>query len=794
MVVPSETISHKKTNDGYDGDADLTHSSSPRKVKTPQKDGTKSSKKKNRRRNKDKENVHVSKLDWRESNVDEATKSRTPKSKGISPRKAYTEDDKRPGMDFVKELHNTANRNALSQEKNDLWKEQKVKLSAFKEVTTLKRWPKQDMAMQHYQELLQEYLNIECSDDDKKKKSTTDGLLECEHEHGDTSESCSGTTDTKRSMKEKGSSPSKSQVKENHKREFLRERSIPNHNVLTSTYDPATKFDPGLWSMEPKMFSVEIARGKRKYYVGHVGRMMDLIWRKTDRCNRYFYEVILEKTPCRLYFDLEFSIPDNPAAHLACNELMEEFYQELVQELTTKFPEDTQGFTRQNIADLDSSNSQKFSRHWIVHLPSQALFRDTQQVGKFVKSFIQRLADEVATERLKERRPHLHEHLFVNPKGALQDEEGNESRLSKKTCFVDMGVYTRNRLFRLLGSSKFGKPPDCALRLAESNEFRAPKGFGNKSFYVPSMAKPDTNDDDSDNLCANDESAHRDAELEKFKALSDWSPYAEVLCRTLVVPLNGKKIDYPILPDIVDDSLKGSRTINEHFAGAPSTDKISTRSRYNTSSPRMGDSPYLFIDEFISSELANRGGVQGSIRTWTLEYGPTMTGHNATRQSVPVGISYHMVHNRWCESIGRSHKSNNIIWNVDFRTKQCVQSCFDPECRARGTPVDLPWDVVEKLDDKLFDEEVALLDDSELIGGTTSQQLNNNDDIGFDNADDDQLESALMALNLDDLDRSGEEPIKNTQCDPPRSSLSCCDSLPDDVLLAAIEANPELFS
>jgi hypothetical protein len=50
-----------------------------------------------------------------------------------------------------------------------------------------------------------------------------------------------------------------------------------------------------------------------------------------------------------------------------------------------------------------------------------------------------------------------------------------------------MGVYTRNRLFRLLGSSKFGKPPSAALFIASTNEFAFPQGFSNESFYVPDM-------------------------------------------------------------------------------------------------------------------------------------------------------------------------------------------------------------------------------------------------------------------------------------------------------------------
>ena len=59
---------------------------------------------------------------------------------------------------------------------------------------------------------------------------------------------------------------------------------------------------------------------------------------------------------------------------------------------------------------------------------------------------------------------------------------------SKQTCFVDTGVYTRNRLFRLLGSKKFGKPSSAALRIASANKFPFPEGFRNENFYTPEIA------------------------------------------------------------------------------------------------------------------------------------------------------------------------------------------------------------------------------------------------------------------------------------------------------------------
>lgn len=130
--------------------------------------------------------------------------------------------------------------------------------------------------------------------------------------------------------------------------------------------------------------------------------------------------------------------------------------------------------TRDSIVDLDSSTEKKFSRHLIVHLPNDELFMDAQAAGSFAKQFVSRLADELADGSLEGRHPTLANHLFVKTKDP-----------TKTTCFVDLGVYTRNRLFRLMGSSKFGKSSAAALRIASANKYQFPADFDNSSFYVP---------------------------------------------------------------------------------------------------------------------------------------------------------------------------------------------------------------------------------------------------------------------------------------------------------------------
>jgi hypothetical protein len=41
---------------------------------------------------------------------------------------------------------------------------------------------------------------------------------------------------------------------------------------------------------------------------------------------------------------------------------------------------------------------------------------------------------------------------------------------------------------------------------------------------------------------------------------------------------------------------------------------------------------------------------------------------------------------RWCENVGRAHKSNHIYWVVDVHNGTYCQRCHDPECRFFSSP------------------------------------------------------------------------------------------------------------
>ncbi len=215
--------------------------------------------------------------------------------------------------------------------------------------------------------------------------------------------------------------------------------------------------------------------------------------------------------------DLEYNKIANPDITNAENEcLLNDFINELSSEISNTF---NIAIDRRHVVDLDSSTEKKFSRHLIVHMPNGELFRDAPTCGVFVKKFVGRIAEEVATGTMEVKRPTLAKYLFVNDKSKSRKEavsktspdniiqinsqqvqapepcaESGRHFEYNKTCFVDVGVYTRNRLFRLLGSSKFGKPTSAALRIASVNQFPFPDGFTNELFYHQvSVSKTDVN-------------------------------------------------------------------------------------------------------------------------------------------------------------------------------------------------------------------------------------------------------------------------------------------------------------
>ncbi|CAN1755317.1 DNA-directed primase/polymerase protein [Linum perenne] len=101
-------------------------------------------------------------------------------------------------------------------------------------------------------------------------------------------------------------------------------------------------------------------------------------YRNMDSKFRHHYEVIQEGLPCHLYFDLEFSTKDNVGKN--GDEMIDLLISVVFDALNDNYSiEGSEDW----VVELDSSTTEKFSRHLIIRIP-KAAFKDNSHVGSFV--------------------------------------------------------------------------------------------------------------------------------------------------------------------------------------------------------------------------------------------------------------------------------------------------------------------------------------------------------------------------------------------------------------------------
>ncbi|XP_063520431.1 DNA-directed primase/polymerase protein isoform X7 [Pongo pygmaeus] len=288
------------------------------------------------------------------------------------------------------------------------------------------------------------------------------------------------------------------------------------------------------------------------------------------------YEVIPENAVCKLYFDLEFNKPANPGAD-------GKKMVALLIEYVCKALQELYGVncSAEDVLNLDSSTDEKFSRHLIFQLHDVA-FKDN----------------------------------------------------------IHVGVYTRNRNFRLYKSSKIGKR--VALEITEDNKF------------FPIQSK-----DVSD-------------EYQYFLS----SLVSNVSLNVNLTEVEGSSTEYSYLVFCVFQ-------VNTRFSDTlriltcdPSQNKQKGVGYFNSIGTSVETiegfqcSPYPEVDHFVLS-LVNKDGIKGGIRRWNYFFPEEL-------------LVYDICKYRWCENIGRAHKSNNIMILVDLKNEVWYQKCHDPVCKAEN--------------------------------------------------------------------------------------------------------------
>lgn len=236
----------------------------------------------------------------------------------------------------------------------------------------------------------------------------------------------------------------------------------------------------------------------------------------------------------------------------------------------------------------------------------------------------------------------------------LQSEHGT------KGLFVDTGVYTRNRAFRLYLSSKAGKQAilqPTGQRMLPANQAEP---LSNRLSRMSFQSHEAPSHDGM--LCLT-------ARLHKSAATPRQTFLASLICN---VPPGARLLR--CCPDAESQS-----------AAAPGTGRRQpAHAATHPAHPSCGPSPYPALEEYLTL-MCREGGVQGRVRSWV---------------AFPdIGVLlYNMRDNRWCANVGRPHKSNGVFYVVDLHQALWYQKCYDPECRSfRSESLPLPSDVAAEL-------------------------------------------------------------------------------------------------
>lgn len=373
---------------------------------------------------------------------------------------------------------------------------------------------------------------------------------------------------------------------------------------------------------------------------------------------RHHYEIIRADRPCHLYYDLEFSLAANPDADgaRATDALVALTLEDLAAHEGVVGEDGAPLRAEDVVVELQSTSAKKFSRHLVFHLPGVA-FANAAHVGHFVR----RLMRRTESSRTVDDRCDA---LFVREAGdgtldatvdgdhqtTAQATNGSAagsgsapaSGSRRDVPFVDMGVYTRNRAFRLYLSSKCGKK----TRLLPTRRLWRPLD----------ASAPETHPDET-------------------------TFYRSLVCD---VDPKARLVSYD---GVGQSGAYVGRILTGYGAGPVASRRAASGEGSVSSSTFSGDVPCPDTAAFVCrdfDEWSPPGCVGASIRSWAA-YPDAGT------------VTLHAQGNRFCENVERAHKSNNVLFVVDFNEGAYHQRCHDPECRGyRGCLRPLPYELARE--------------------------------------------------------------------------------------------------
>lgn len=369
------------------------------------------------------------------------------------------------------------------------------------------------------------------------------------------------------------------------------------------------------------------SKGRRRF----ISATLEVFWDEYSRRLRrndqvHFYEVIREHHAAKLYLDLEFLRKHNPQSdggamtHAIVTACLEEAAILTCSEMTAR----SARFDKcDDIVVLDSTTDKKFSKHIIF---TRVAFHDNVQMGDFVRNVVNRVVEE-------------------NPQMVLvHTDDGCQ------VPFVDLGVYTRNRCFRLIGSSKYGKPSRLLLSGISNDRVRA--------------------------------------------SFDDFSRSLVCCVSNDIFLLGSPRPTYSNLHKHNGQSLIRRNSICVSDSTAAASKQMGPVENFQKYNPLSNA-----LNEYVLSIIEPHGGGIYGVST--------MSGGNIVSYAIKGDYKF-------CANIGRHHKSNNVILVADMANHRMFQRCFDPDCRGfQSQPWSLPPSVLMNYNHDNIDEEalIAMMDE-----------------------------------------------------------------------------------
>ena len=422
-----------------------------------------------------------------------------------------------------------------------------------------------------------------------------------------------------------------------------------------------------------------------RYYVAMSIYLYETVWiRCIPLSYQHIYEIIrsVPSVPCTLYLDVEYTdnsdithlnhlnttcveltnpICTSTSSYRYCDTTCKYTYQHeltqkvIIDELDTflnKKYEHLYLAMNSNVIDYNASmildslpTKNKVSQHYIIRLQNHTMFESSYDVGVLLKEFIQYLYIKAHND------PVVHQGLFYHYKIECFGTDLCNKYVLK--CVIDESVYSKNRAFRCIGSSKLGK--ESVLTLNQQFHYHLKlvnTQLSNKSIKYNTIM----NLLDSHQLFG--------ASLVTL----DWDLYFKYL-----ICSNSKLFEwynsYKFISKLTLISL--TRANPSHY------DLIDTKLRLPLQHKEINNKPLLKQFTLLIRDIATPHMHSTDSRRNFIEASKLVqlddTGHK---------ILCNIRGTRYCRNINREHKSNNVYYIIHLYNHTWIQQCYDLDCKS----------------------------------------------------------------------------------------------------------------